>query len=316
MRVVMLGLLLWSFAASPLSGRTIYVDNVAGDDAFSGVESSPAAGSAGPVRSINKALRLARKGDRVVVANTGVAYRETVSLSGGDHSGRPLEWFVIEGNGAVLDGSLNIDPYAWEPVQGKADVFRFRPPRMAYQQLFLAGVPLERVAVPSERTVLPPLEPLQWCLLEGSIYFRSEAGKWIDLYDLAHAGSTVGITLYHVHHVAVTDLVVQGFQLDGLNAHDVRETTLYAITSRGNGRSGIAVTSSSRVLIDGCLLGDNGAAQLWTEGHSITRVRDSQLLANTAPDIVRHGGQVLVEPSAPPVAPAESAPEESAPLEQ
>ena len=29
----------------------------------------------------------------------------------------------------------------WSPVRGQKDVFRFRPPRMAYQQIFLDGVP-------------------------------------------------------------------------------------------------------------------------------------------------------------------------------
>ena len=39
----------------------------------------------------------------------------------------------------------------------------------------------------------------------------------------------VGVTLYEVRHVIVRDLVIQGFQLDGVNAHDgVRETTLSA----------------------------------------------------------------------------------------
>ncbi|MEX0713437.1 MAG: hypothetical protein WD278_13865 [Pirellulales bacterium] len=46
-----------------------------------------------------------------------------------------------------------------------------------------------------------------------------------------------GITLYHMHDVAVVDLIVQGFQLDGINAHDgVRSCYLSGITCRGNGR--------------------------------------------------------------------------------
>ena len=46
----------------------------------------------------------------------------------------------------------------------------------------------------------------------------------------------VGVTLYEVRHVIVRDLVIQGFQLDGVNAHDgVRETTLSALNCRGKG---------------------------------------------------------------------------------
>src|SRR5687768_9027411 len=127
----------------PLAARDIYVDNVGGDDLFNGAVATEA-GWEGPVRTIARAMQLAGPHDRVVLANTGKSYRETVSLSG-RHSGSPLEPFTLEGNGAVLDGSAPIDPRLWSPVRGQKDVFRFRPPRMAYQQIFLEGKPLVRV---------------------------------------------------------------------------------------------------------------------------------------------------------------------------
>jgi hypothetical protein len=164
---------------------------------------------------------------------------------------------------------------------------------MAHQQLYLDGAPLVRV--PADRqSPLPALESLQWCLWRGEVYFRIEPGKWIDDYDVWHTYLPVGITLYQVRNVAVVNLVVQGFQLDGINVHDAHGCTLHAITSRGNGRSGVTVAASSRVSVDACLLGDNGEAQLLAEGYSITEVRGSELLANTAPAIVRQGGKVTV----------------------
>ena len=294
-------LLALSLAANA-HARDIFVDNVAGDDRYRGFRPITI-GTDGAVRTIARALQLAMPRDRIVLANTGQPYRESISLVGGDHSGVPHEWFLLDGNGATLDGTAPVPPSAWE-YAGVKDVFRFQPPRMAHQQLYLDGRPLVRVAATPADEALPSLAPLEWCLWRGHVYFRIEAGKWIDDYPLWHTLLPVGITLYHVRNAAVTNLVVQGFQLDGINAHDVDGCTLHTITSRGNGRSGIAVTASSRVTIDQCLLGDNGEAQLLAEGHSRTAVQQSELLENTAPAIVRRGGVVTVEPpveTAPPV---------------
>jgi hypothetical protein len=281
--------LAWLTAAT-LAARDVYVDNVAGEDLFLG-RTAKSEGFDGPVRTIARALKLAAPHDRIVLANTGVPYRESVSLSGGRHSGSRLEPFLLEGNGAVLDGSAPIDPQVWSPVRGQRDVFRFRPPRKAYQQIFLAGKPLKRVSVdPIDGP--PELAPLQWYLWRGYVYLRIEEGKWIDDYALSHAALTTGVTLYHVRHAVVVDLVVQGFQLDGIQAHDAFDCTLHAVTCRGNGRSGIAITGASRVTIEGCLSGDNALAQLLTEGLSTTELRDTQLLPGVGPELLRRGGRL------------------------
>jgi hypothetical protein len=105
----------------------------------------------------------------------------------------------------------------------------------------------------------------------------------------------VGITLYEVRHVVIRDLIVQGFQLDGINAHDgVFGASFIGVTCRGNARSGISVGGASRVRVEGCVVGNNGAAQVRTEGYSHTRVINSHLLDNTAPPVVREGGTVHV----------------------
>jgi hypothetical protein len=305
-RIIVALLLLTITAASRGVAGEIYVDNLVGDDVHSGRHAALLGEVDGPLRTIGRALAIARKRDRIVLINTGEPYRESISLSAGNHSGVPDEWFVLEGNGAVLDGTAPVDPRAWE-YAGIKGVFRFQPPRMAHQQLYLTGAPLVRVKVDRHADAMPALAPLEWCLWRGQVYFRVEEGRWIADYDLWHTYLPVGITLYQVRNVAVTNLVVQGFQLDGINAHDAHGCTLHAITSRGNGRSGITVAASSRVSIDGSLLGDNGEAQLLTEGYSITEVRDSELLANTAPAVVRLGGKVSI------VAPVETPAAEPAP---
>src|SRR5262249_16900547 len=99
------GTVLWLSMATAASGRDIYVNNLTGDDHFNGEASVIRTPSEGPTRSIAKALRRALPGDRIVVANTEVPYRESISLWGEHLSGGPAGPLVIEGNGATLDGS-------------------------------------------------------------------------------------------------------------------------------------------------------------------------------------------------------------------
>lgn len=289
-----LGWLIWALLLSAAAGRDIYVNNLGGDDTFSGRQSESMADLSGPVRSIAKALRLAQQGDRIVLENTGQAYRESVSLVGSRHSGYSFQRFVIAGNGAILDGSAPVPAEAWEHYQGL--VYRFRPPQLAHQQLFLNEKPIARVAVSGSAGEPPELEPLQWCLHGGYIYFRVEKMKLPEDYPLTYTHKQVGITLFHVRHVSIIDLTVQGFQLDGINAYNsAREVYIGRVTCRGNARSGIAIGGASLVEIEDCLIGDNGRAQLLSLPWSETHVRNCELLSNTAPAVVDQGGRVYID---------------------
>src|SRR5438132_1095868 len=78
----------------------------------------------------------------------------------------------------------------------------------------------------------PRLEPREWCVQEGWIYFRVDAGLLPAAYKLSWCREQVGITLYNVHDVIIEDLHVRGFWLDGVNCHDnVRRADLVRITA-------------------------------------------------------------------------------------
>lgn len=289
-----LTLLILLTAATATSARDIYVNNVAGDDRNRGTAEKSSVAGGGPCRTIARALRAAERGDHIVLANTGVPYKESITIEGGRHSGYHTRPFVIRGNGAILDGSWPVRHDVWEHFD--KDVFRFRPHRMAFQQLFLDDKPLERVTVPESATAIPDLDPLTWCLVDRHIYFRPEKDKLPQSYKLTIAGWQTGITLYKCERVLIENLIVQGFQLDGINAHDgVFESELLNVVARGNGRSGVSIGGASRVKLHACVLGNNGAAQLRTEGWSITHVSQSELIDNTAPGLVRDGGRVSID---------------------
>jgi hypothetical protein len=288
-----IGLLLLQ-GGSALAGD-IFVDNLVGDDRRNGREPATIGVGIGPVRTITKALRLANKGDRIVLANhPGLPYRESITISGGYHSGIAGFPFELIGNGATLDGSLPLAEAEWEFIAG--ETFRVRPPRGAHQRLFNNDQPLEFVAPRGE--VRPVLKPLQWTLLGGQIYFCCEKNKLPTSYNLSCCGLQTGITLYQVDDVLIIDLIVRGFQLDGVNAADTaRKTKLLGVVSIDNGRSGFTVAGASRVTLDQCTGAGNGNSQLRAEGFSQTTVRDSELDPKSAPALVQDGGRVFkVEP--------------------
>ncbi len=283
-------LTLWSL---PAAGRDIFVNNLEGDDRWSGQLPRDSTRSDGPVRTINRALALTRSGDTVVIADTKVPYHECVSVVGSRNSGTLQQPFLIRGNGAILDGSAPVPPDAWKHYRGA--VFRFCPPTAGFSQLFLDDRPAVRVFVERTAANLPELQPGQWCSLGGQIYFCVEPARLPGDYRLSYASLQTGITVFHAEHVVIADLIVQAFRVDGINVfNSAPHTSLVGVTCRGNGRSGLTVGGASSADIDLSLLGDNGESQLLTLPYSETHVRNTHLLGNTAPGWVDRGGRTYL----------------------
>jgi hypothetical protein len=285
-------LLLLLVLSAPAAGRDIFVDNAGGDDRSSGQQAKNVVRN-GPVRTIAKALRLAGGGDRIVLAATGQPYRESLGIAGPRLSGTARQPLVIVGNGAVLDGSAPVPVEQWKHVGG--GVYRYHPPQMGFQQLFVDDRRAARVSSGSLSGRPPKLEPRQWCTFQGDILFRVEKGKMPADYALTCAALQTGITLYQVEHVTISGLTVQRFAVDGVNAlNSARNVRLSAVVCRDNGRYGIDVGGASLVDIDSCLSSGNGAAGLLTSAYSETHVRQSRLPGDTAPGWVDQGGRVYI----------------------
>lgn len=288
------GLVICLSLVATATARDIYVDNASGDDGAVGATPQNTPQRSGPVRTIAKALRLAQFGDRIILAKNDEPYRESVSLIGERHSGYDIHPFVIEGNGATLDGSVPVPPDAWHHVRD--EIFAFRPMRLGYQQLFLDGRPMLRKPATSIDWAIPQLEPLEWCLAAGEIHVRMQPRQIPHSAPLSFAALPTAFVLLNVHDVEIRNLTVQGYQSDGLNAHDcVHNGRFLGITSRGNGRTGITVSGGSRVKLDQCLLGDNGVTQLLAEAYSKTYVYDSELIANTGPSYIIEDARLFID---------------------
>jgi len=304
-------LILFTLLASILSANLAqaenhYVNNETGDDGRDGRSPDLTGLASGPYRTITKALQVANRGDRIILAKTDTPYHESITLQASRHSGMLTRPFVLEGNGAILDGSRPIPETAWEGVPERPDLFRYAPRTKSHAMLYLFGRPAKRVVVSDKATEPPELQPLQWCLFRGHVYFRVEPNNIPAAYVLSAASLPVGITLYEARHIQIRDIVVQGFLRDGINAHDsVFDANLLKLNCRGNGRSGISVGGASSVRIESCLVGNNGQAQLRTEGYSRALVVNCDLIDDdaAAPAVVKRGGQVTVKDTPPPATP-------------
>jgi hypothetical protein len=166
---------------------------------------------------------------------------------------------------------------------------------LGIEQLFVNDLPARHVSAGFLENGPPKLRPLEWSASGGVIYFCVEKDRLPGDYHLSYAQQQTGITLYQVEYVTITDLVVQGFRLDGINAfNSARQIYLARLTCRGNGRSGITTGGASAVTLEGCLVGNNGRSQLLTLPWSETTVLASNLLPLTAPAWVDQGGKVFL----------------------
>jgi parallel beta-helix repeat protein len=275
--------------ALPAVASDLFVNNATGDDHNDALAAVSQGGRSGPARSLTKALYVAERGDRIVIAKTNQPYRENVTLAGGRHYG-----LVIEGNGATLDGSMPVPTDQWHS-EGDG-VFRFDPRYKHFNLLFIGENPTQRIAADPLALRRPELKPLESCLHRGSLYFRVEDTKSPRMYPLYYTAQPVGITIYNVQDVVVKDLVIQGYRLDGVNAHDdAQRCVLTGLTCRNNARSGISVGGSSRVDISACQASGNGVTQLRTEGHCVVQVQETKLASDTVPAYRAEGGRLSID---------------------
>lgn len=284
LRSLTIGLVVLAFAcfASVVDADTLYVNNMSGSNSSNGLSEENQGDGIGPLRTIAAALKRAERGDRIVLANTGAFYEECVTLQGARHSGTSFAPFVIEGNGATLDGTAEVPAHRWEFVRD--NIFRFVPDHAGFQQLFIAGEVAAQLPRVNGAYVSNYLKGKEWQRYRGGIQFAAEKGKSVYSYDLRYAQHRVGITLYDVENVVIHDLNVRGFQLDGINAHDnAMDCILSQVSSTANGRSGVAVCGASRVRLVKSNLQQNGSVQLHMEDWSTTHLNETKMVAKYAP---------------------------------
>ncbi|MBI1347477.1 hypothetical protein GC163_14455 [bacterium] len=257
--------LIMSLWVTSAYARPIFVDNQSGSDGFDGYAATVQTKLTGPVQTLRQALRLARRGDEIILINTGIPYSESLTLSGARHSGYPSEPFVIRGNGAVLNGTASLTSDGWQRQSN--GLWRLSLTRKGYYRFFRDGLPIAEQ--PSVSAAWKPDDILadHWASHEGAVYFRFDDDRTPITEAWSYAAWDFGVSLVDVRHVRIENLTIVGYRVDGINVdnacHDIE---LENLRIENHGRAGLAVGGSSRVTAINCRIAENGSeAVLITE---------------------------------------------------
>lgn len=253
-----------------VEGRDIHVNNAHGSDAFNGASADAIDAVVGPVRTLKRAIQLCRRGDRIVLANTGSAYYGAMSLVGSRRSGYDGSPLIIEGQGTTISGAQQVPLHAWRNLG--ADIWKLNPERKAHFQLLRDGRSLPEWK--TDDSGYGALPEGHWCHWKGSIFYRTFRGELMEGETYAIAREPVGLTLYGVKHVLIRNLRIQHFQIDAVNAHDLcRDVVLENVSLLENGRAGLAAGGGSRVEIrNSQVLGNRLHSMLITENADLNVV--------------------------------------------
>ena len=279
LRRLLLGLaVVATFGATGATAGVIYIDSRIGNDRNTGRSATITGLDEGPVRSLEAAARVLRAGDVVEIANHGDPYFGSLTLAG--VRGLPTVPLVVNGHGAVLDGSEPIVSTAWEPLS--ADLWRLVPEQKAWYGLVRDEAAVPEVAAVPDASQPPTLPAAHWTVWHGAIYYQAEPDELPPLEPFRLANRNAGLFLYDARLVIVRNLTLRHYRLDGVHVADrCRDVLLEGITSEHNGRSGIFVGGSSRVLIRGGSTTGNRDASLLLRGLGTAEVEGTAF--DTAP---------------------------------
>ncbi len=269
-RTVAVSFCLLAIASVSASAAEVFVNNRQGNDAFDGHAGEIISATRGPVRSISRGLSLCQPGDILHLANTGVPYREPISLSGDQFRGIGPLRFVLRGHGAVLDGSQAIPLGRWRRIN--PSLWQFAPNRKGYYLLMAGGdTQLERIETPYGEQPKP--QPNQWTVSNGSIFLGTDRLIEPAMLDLRIAGRTTGLTLHDVDSVVIEDLTIRHWRVDGISLHDLsRNVTLQNVTCEENGRAGIFVGGSSSASLQNVTANKNGKYSILVRERGVIRI--------------------------------------------
>ncbi|RBP38522.1 hypothetical protein DES53_11140 [Roseimicrobium gellanilyticum] len=235
-----------------IGGSSIHVDPIKGDDTHDGV--------AGPVRTIARAIRLAKPGDTVHLEPA--TYFESVDLSG--KHGEPGRPITIDGHGAIIEGSDPVKLAEWESM-GDGLYRRVKlMPRMDEAILsrwfFLWDDKINRMSRcskgPSQPLKKPAdLLPGEWTYVkeETAFYVKLPADKPLDSVRIRYPLRSSGVVFSREgSHLAVRNITATHVHNDGFNIHGAqRALTFENIAAIECGDDGFSAHEDGDCRIDG-----------------------------------------------------------------
>lgn len=220
-------LILLLLASLKLPAADYYVNPNTGSDESSGL-SAVASQSAGPVKTIAKAVSLAQGGDTVYLG--GFVFKGSREQLFVGKSGLPGKPIIIDGQNAVIDGCEPIDQSQWTLV--RPGLYRnetiFKDILRGYEDwakrfAFVVNGKLSRMGnslkAPSDPYLkVEDLQPGQWTWSgdEHAFYFKTDPAKKLSDYNIEAPAVVSGVQVSgDVHYVVFRNITVKHVINDG-----------------------------------------------------------------------------------------------------
>lgn len=238
--------------ALPAFGRDLHVDPAHGDDARDAVVA--------PVKSISRAIRLAQPGDTVHLAPG--RYFESADLSG--KHGEPDRPIVLDGHGAVLDGSEPIRASDWESLGGdlyrKVKLIPRMDPAILGRWFFLWDGKMNHMGRTSKGRSAPlkkteELQAGEWTYVqpEDAFYLRLAPGQNLDAANIRYPLRSSGvIESGGASHLIVRNITATHVYNDGYNIHGSERACVFEnVAAIECGDDGFSAHEDAECRIDG-----------------------------------------------------------------
>ncbi|HEV7401945.1 MAG TPA: hypothetical protein VGO11_03430 [Chthoniobacteraceae bacterium] len=241
--------IIFTFAAA--HARDLHVDPAKGDDTSDGV--------AQPVKSIKQAIRLALPGDTIHLEKT--TYYESAEF--GKKSGEPGKPIVLEGHGAVLEGSERVTGKDWEHVSAglyrKVHLLPKIEPFVLQRWFMVWGDKLVHMDRTSKGRLAPFKQPAdlqidEWTYVadEEAFYIRIARESDLDTMRIRYPARSSGVAIGGAAHLVVRDLTCTHVSNDGFNVHgSARDCRFENIQAIGCGDDGFSAHEDAECEIDG-----------------------------------------------------------------
>lgn len=223
--------------------------------------------------TIQSAISKAQAGD-IIHLEEGKVYREMASFI--RKKGEVDKPIVLDGHGAILDGSEALDPSKWREVEpglfANSDMLSYLAGSVVGRWFFLWGGEVRRMGVASKATRAPfkkpsELKPGEWTFVretereeegdgkrwKGTFYLKIDAGKSLADEQIFLPIRSAGVAMNgDSAHITIRNVTARYPYNDGFNIHgDCRNIRFENIVAYGCGDDGISAHETSEVYVKG-----------------------------------------------------------------